>query len=85
MTKLEQLKIVREKVDRAIEEEIRATERATLRPDAEELGNQIVQGLAEGVVRILTTRPQEKSSATPPGKLHLVSTNHQRVQIGSAN
>jgi hypothetical protein len=65
MTKLEQLKIVREKVDRAIEAEIRRTERATLAPDAEELFNQM--------------GPEEK--ATPPGKyrLHLIRTNHQRV------
>jgi hypothetical protein len=81
MTKLEQLKYVREKVDRAIEAEIRRMERATLRPDAEELGNQIAQGMAEGVVRILT---EEKASATSPGKLHLVRTNQRVVRHRSA-
>jgi hypothetical protein len=87
MTKLKQLMSVRERLDRAIEKEIRATERATPKPDAEELRNQIAQGMAEGVVRILTDRlqcPQEKASATPPGKLHLVRTNQRVVRHRSA-
>jgi hypothetical protein len=82
MTKLDQLKLVRERLDRAIEAEIRRTERATPKPDAEELLNHIAQGMVEGVVRILTARPQEKAAAAPPGKIHLVRTNrtnHQRV------